>query len=454
MKRRILAVMMTMILSLFSVQMTALAENDEATDGKVYGDAIITASIENTDCQQLNELEAAQITAVIGLANRPDFTPLEIPVEAIAMDMEEGAESADLTFWLGYKEKAIEKAFLDYLSDIQGDVLGDFEDFEDFEEEFDEDIDMSEMEEDAEDAIDDASALLNEITIELKGLPEHYKVDMDMSSCAVVTSEIVKAIVEMIEELLSWLYPEINIEEDGFEGLIDAILAEEDTSLDELLAEVEAEDPELAAQVRVLFEEIDNTIAYMQSDEFPGLLFVGASLSCDCPEKAYYEILHEYYKNVNGELVYVDCVFEEFEDYEGKTVNANDFIKCEYNGVTYEYMGSYDLNVMFEEAYFGYDWSDFAMDGFVTGDENVWGLILRYEIVEDKDAGTQQGTESDDKNDKDDQGTANEDLDTSHAPAGRKPSPKTGDGQNIGLYLMMTVGALGVIVFKLRKMKA
>ena len=71
---------------------TAFAENETAD--KVYGDAIITASVEKVDCVQLSELEDAQITAVIGLANKPEFTPLEIPVEAIAMNME---EDADLT---------------------------------------------------------------------------------------------------------------------------------------------------------------------------------------------------------------------------------------------------------------------------------------------------------------------------------------------------------------------
>ena len=216
------------------------------------------------------------------------------------------------------------------------------EDFEEFEEDYDKEMDMSEMEDNAEDVIDEASALLNEITIELKGLPEHYKVDMDMSSCAVITNEIVKAIVEMIEELLSWIYPDMNMEESGgFKEIINLLLEEEDTSIDELIAEIETEAPELAEQVRVLFDEIDHVLEYMQSDEFPGLLFVGASLSCDCPVKGYYEIHHEYYKNVNGKLVFVDSMYEDFEDFEGETVSAKDYIKCEYNGVKYKYMGSF-----------------------------------------------------------------------------------------------------------------
>lgn len=447
MKKRILAVMMSMILSVLSVQMTAFAENDSVTDNKVYGDAIITASVENADCLQLSELEAAEITAVIGLANKPEFTPLEIPVEKIAMDMGEEEESTNLSFWLGYKEEAIEEAFLDYLSGIQGDIFGDFEDLE-------KDMDMSEAEEGAEDMLDEVSAVLNEITIEFRGLPEHYKLDMEMSSCIIVTSELVKAVVEMIGEMLSWLYPEINIEEEGFKGLVEALLAEEDTSLEELLAEVEAEDPELAAQVRVLFEEIDNTIAYMQSDEFPGLLFVGASLSCDCPENNYYQIIHEYYKNINGELVYVDCTVEDYEEFEGAVIKAQDFIKCEYDGVMYEYKGSFDYAVMFEDVYFEYDWSEYAMDEFVVGDEDVCGLVLRYEIVEE--AGTEEDQKDNmdkapvDENTHDDTAEQEKDLLITDKTA----APETGDIQNIGLYVAAAVGALGVIVLKLKKIKA
>lgn len=440
MGKRIIALMMAMILSVFSVRMTAFAENEGTTDDKVYGDAIITATIENMDCQQLGELEDAEITAVIGLANRPDFIPLEIPVEAIAVEMEDGEEEADLTFWLGYKEKAIEKAFLDYLSDIQGDVFAEYEENEEF------DGAMSEIEEDAEDILDEASALLNEITIDFKGMPEHYKVDMEMSTCTIVTNEIVKAIVEMIEELIAMIFPDINMEEiDGFKGLINMILEQEESSLDELLAEIEVEDPEMAAQIRELFDELDSVLAYMQSDEFPGLLLVGVSLSCDCPVKDYYEIMHEYYKNVDGELVWVDSTFEEYEVYTGTVVKAEDYVKCNYNGVEYEYMGSYNLDVIFEDVYYEYDWSEYTLEEFIVGDEDVWGLILRYEIVE-------ENAPVDTEDDTDDIKDTKEEADDTTEESGKAPA--TGDSADMGFYLVVFAGALGVIVQKKRKIKA
>lgn len=433
MRRGILALLMAAILSIVSVQMTALAENEGGTSEPVYGDAIVTVSVENPECLQLNELEAAEITAVIGLKSVTDFEPLEIPVESLEMDLE--GEEAELSFWLGYKEKAIEKAFLTYLSDLQGDILGDLE------EEFEGDADISEMEENVEEVLEETSALLNEITIEFKGLPEHYKVDMDYT---IVTHEVVTAIVEMIHELLSWIYPEINIDELGVTGLIEMILEEEGTSLDKLIAELATEDPELAEQVKVLFEEIDKTLAYMQSDEFPGLLFAGATLSCDCPVKASGQILHEYYKNVNGTLEYVGSKTEDLEDYTGKIIKADDYVKCEYDGVVYEYMGSFNADVMFEEAYFVYDWSGYEMNEFALGDENYWALLLRYEIIGEKDS-----VEEIQDNDKEKEEPVQIKDKNSES---REAAPATGDVQNFRVLIMIATGALGVIILKLRKM--
>ena len=432
MKTRILAVLMAMILSVLSVQMIVLAENEGGEDNKVYGDAIVTVSVDNPDCLQLSELEAAEITAVIGLKNDDSFVPLEIPVEAIDMDME--GESAELSFWLGYKEKAIEKAFLDHLSEIQGNLFADMEG----------ETDMSELEDDAEEMLDDASDLLNEITIEFKGLPEHYKLDMEMSSCTIVTSELVKAIVEMVEELLALIYEDINLEELGVKGLLDEILKEEGSSLDELIAELATEDQELAAQVEELFQEIDDTLAYMQSDEFPGVLFVGATVSCDCPVKDYYEIFHEYYKNVDGNLELIGFEFEEYEAYSGTVVKAEDYIKCDYEGVTYEYKGSFDLDVMYEDAYNEYDWSAYELDEGVV-DEEFWGLLLRYEIIEEISEEEEENipaetlpTDIDDQN--------NEVIITD-----KNAAPATGDAQNVGFYFVISATALGIILLKFRK---
>ena len=423
MNKRFVAICVTIMLTLLSLPMSVQAENE---DENIYGDAIVTVSVENPECLQIHELEAAQITAVIGLKNKPEFTPLEIPVEALNMEVND--ENAELSFWLGYKEKTIEKAFLDYLSDIQGDI------FADISEGLKEDSDTSQVEDDAEEMLDEASAVLNEITIELQGLPEHYKLDMETSSCTIVTNEVVKAIVGIIETLLELLYPDINMETIGIQGLFDEILKQEGTSLDELIAELAAEDPELAGQVRQLFEEIDSTLEYMQSDKFPGILFVGATLSCACPVKEYYEITHEYYKKVDGKLVYVNSEYEDYEDYEGKVIKAEDYVKCEYDGIVYEFKGSFNPDVVFEDVYYEYDWSSYALDEITVGDEEIGGLLLRYEIEEETDPIVPGEMEEPIMSEK-------------------EVAPATGDEQNVRFYLAIVAVAVGVIILTKRQIE-
>ena len=63
MNKGVLAVLMAMILSVFSMQMTALAETGgvpdgtESTEENTYGDAIVTVSIENPECLELSALK-------------------------------------------------------------------------------------------------------------------------------------------------------------------------------------------------------------------------------------------------------------------------------------------------------------------------------------------------------------------------------------------------------------
>lgn len=445
MKRRTLAGMLAMIMLVFSIQITAFAENEDNTSEAVKGDAVAIVEIDNPACAELENL--GDLALVVGLKSDSEFG-IEIPVKAVEMGMEDG--DAELTLWLGYKEKAIEKEVLDYLANLQGDIFEDLYDDDVLDEEW---TNEDYTDEEVEDSLDQMSALLNEVEISVNGLPEgHYTVDADSSGCMIITQDIVKEIISMIEEMIAMLYPEINFDEiEGFSGLVDAILAQEETTLDEVISMLAEEDPEFAEEIRQLFAEIDEAIAYMTSDEFPGLLIAGAYLNCECATVEEYEIVHEYYKNVDGELELVGYVYEGepwFEDSDycylegmsGQIVKASDFISCEYEGVTYEYVGSYNVDVMYEDTYYEYDWSEYELEEFVLGDEETWidGLVLRYEIEGERDA-VPENTDN-----VDDEGVVS-------TADGREAAPQTGDVNQLLIYLVLTVVSAGVAIGKVKK---
>ena len=281
-------------------------------------------------------------------------------------------------------------------------------------------IDLGTYEKDPEKFLTDVDNILSKFHVEIIGLPEnHYSV---VSSSIILTNDIFQQIVDMFKEIIKAEVGDF----DSFTDLIDRLLKEQGYTMEEFLAELEPED---AAAVKNLIENLDPLLDYITSSEYSGLLIAGAELACECPSIDYFQIIHRYYERADGKLKLLGTVYEgSYDDYyeekflqgyAGDIINAKDFINCKYDGKLFEYMGSYDSYVLYDD----YKWSDYKLDSFTLGDWETDGLVLRYVIDSGKTAASAESAAGDP-----DKGSA---------------LPDTGDRSSLGMYIVLLFTALG-----------
>lgn len=373
---------------------TMTASANIVDDLKKEPNAMALVTIDNEDCTEISNLKdlSVRITAPGTNIN------ITIPVEEVKEDGE------TLGLWLGYPKDRISDAIMKELAEVQGK------------------IDLGTYEKDPEKFLTDVDNILSKFHVEIIGLPEnHYSV---VSSSIILTNDIFQQIVDMFKEIIKAEVGDF----DSFTDLIDRLLKEQGYTMEEFLAELEPED---AAAVKNLIENLDPLLDYITSSEYSGLLIAGAELACECPSIDYFQIIHRYYERADGKLKLLGTVYEgSYDDYfdgkclqgySGDIIKAKNFVNCKYDGQLFEFMGSYDSYVLFDD----YKWSDYELDSFTLGDWETDGLVLRYVIDSDKTAAAPGGIAGTGDSDKGD------------------PLPDTGDRSSLGMYIVLLFTALG-----------
>lgn len=374
------------IVCMVVMSFTTTAFANIVDDLKKEPNAMALVTIDNEDCTEIANLKdlSVRITAPGTNIN------IIIPVEEVKEDGE------TLGLWLGYPKDRISDAIMKELAEVQGN------------------IDLGTYEKDPEKFLTDIDNVLSKFHVEIIGLPEnHYSV---VSSSIILTNDIFQQIVDMFKELIKEEVGDF----DSFASLIDVLLQEAGLTMDQFLAELEPEDAEA---VKNLIENLDPLLAYITSSDFTGLLIAGAELACECPSIDYFQIIHKYYQRTDGRLKLMATVYEgSYDDYfEGKClqgytgdiIKAKDFVNCKYDGQLFDYMGSYDSYVLYDN----YKWSDYELDSFTLGDWQTDGLILRYVIDKEKEAVTEKPVST--------------------------QTPDTGDRASLGMYIVLLFTALG-----------
>ncbi len=412
MKKKLFVSMLTVLLVLTALPQMVFA--DILDDIKNAPNAIALITVDNENCRELLGMEGLQLH----VTSEGTDIDVVIPVEKVTEE-----DGTSLGLWLGTPSEKISDAVMQKLAEIQGE------------------LDLAGAEEDPEGFIAEIERLLTNFTITVEGLPEGHFISE--SGAVIVTHEILRQVLDMIMEAAKEEFGEV----ESFSALFKKILEEAGIDLDEMLdtSTWTEEDWEILAEMgmtpadieamKELIAQIDPLIAYLTSEEFSGILFAGAVLYCECPEWIYYSVEHRYYERVGGKLKLVATVQEgEASDYytlegmEGEVIAAKNFKQPVYQGRTYTYLGSYDDAACYDD----YQWQKYKLDSFVLGDEDYYGLVLRY--VYEKDGS----------------GAAGDSAGTDNGQA----APPTGDATPLGVYvLILAVSAEGIAVLRKKRLQ-
>lgn len=440
MKRRFVGIVTVLILMMtISVPSFADTENND-NDVINVPEAVALVEIENVDCKLINEI--GDLCVKISFASSGE-TIAEIPVVRV-----EETDEDMLALWLGYEPKQkildsvkqqmenFQKDFhLDSWASLKGEweIYGDDDEFEDR---------LSEME-------SELNKIFSNYTVELTGLPEKDGHEFKTEAGAMIlTSELTNEFLQMFKELVGEalkLTKEELAQIDSFSSMLDIIevklidmdLLDEGKdilSLVEELSETKFTEEE-KTQFYDEIAQLDEILAYMKSEEYTGTVIAGVYVTCGCPIKIDYLIVHQYFKKSGdkvklvGTETYGPAAEGLYLGFTGDTVKAADYINCEYKGETYKYIGSYDSVLEFydqsevdefynDEKY----WAEYAMDEFVINDEfDPDGLVLRYEL--------------------------NEKTASEAAVNNNGDSPQTGDDTMLLPYfIIMILSALGMVI--------
>ncbi len=422
-KRKLICLLTALLVTMsFTASVFALSTEELLDEMKKSPNAMALVFIDNEECLELPNLKDLQVR----VSAEGTGIDLRIPVEKVEV------EGEFLGMWLGVPKEKISDAIMKELGEIQGK------------------IDLGAYEENPDDLLTEIDKLLSHFQVEVLGLPEgHY---ITQGTAVVITSEIYKQVIDMAIESAKELFGE---DVTSFSQIIEKLLAENGLTLDDIFntADFTEEDwADLATlgitkedieAMKSLIQNIDPIVDYLTSEEFSGLLFAGAELSCSCPFSSDFQIIHRYYKKVDGKLKMVGTVFEgeydpEWDDYyitgtSGDVIKASDYIQPVYKGKTYEYMGSYDSITRYK----GFDWDDYKMDSFVLDDEDSFtdGLILRYVIDVGGNGAENSGGEN---------GSAGHGGDGTGNGSGQT-APKTGDESPLGMYVLLMAAAAGAL---------
>lgn len=425
--KRVLAGITSALLMITAIPVTAFAE-ETASLAEQVPDVTANVLLFNTECLELPNLED-DLSMVI--SRKTDGSVIaEIPLTTVVD--EDGEETTG--YWQGIAMDALTDEVMDELIALQGELEMD-------------DISTYNSVEEADDVLEDieeeVSDILDGFNVTLSGAPEgHYEVE---TIASVMTSEIMEYVIELLKEVFAYEMQSENpdyVVPESFSQLIKDYLEYAEISLDELAEELGME----ALLDDTTWAEVDEAVEFLCSDEFKGMLVVNAYLDCDCPETISYEVVHEYYKVVDGKKTLVGTASygplgSEYDDgyyYEGKTgdlIKAEDYINCEFGGKTYKYVGSYEY---FDE----YELSEFTLSG---GWDDPYGLILRYELEEDADdnSGVNTGSDKNNQTTDTDNKSGNSDVKVNATNA---KAAQTGDHSHLGRYIVLLVAAVAVVV--------
>ena len=272
--------------------------------------------------------------------------------------------------------------------------------------------------------------------VELQGLPEggHFTYE---HSGLVLTSELIVEIFDFAKELFAEILeiPEVK-DAQTVQEILDALAKMmEYESLEAMLVDFEMTEEEMT-QLNAMVALVEDVLAQAKAGTFAGILVDSGYLTCACPDLEYYEIYHEYYKEVNGKRTLVARIAENSDEWgssmvtgeAGDYIRAEDWIQCEFDGLTYDYVNSYDSWVMYDEEP---KWDSDIVTEFKLGDFEYSGLVLRYVYVEEPEVTVDPSPEDDG-----DQELTQQD----------EEAPLTGDHTPIGLYVALLITALVAVV--------
>lgn len=416
-RKTICILVMMMLISCFTV--TSFAATQEDGEVPKVPDAVALVTVDNVNCKVINDIKDLSV-----LIKFKDSGKVIANIPVVRVE-DYGDDSVAL--WLGYEPtEAILDDIKDEMSEIQKDLhIPSWKEL------------MKLIQNSSEDELDAYLETLEKTlenisgsyTVELTGLPEaadhEYKYEADVM---ILNSKLVNEILTFCKEIIGELFGMTDAELakiTSFSGMIDAIEQEfvEMGFLKEgqdLLSWIEesgavnftAEDK---AEIENALAEIDSILAYMKSEAYKGTVIAGVDVKCGCPYLMEYEIVHQYFKVTNGKATLVGTVREGdykgsespkvYKEWEGFEVKASDYKNCEYKGNTYHYIGSYDsLNECFDDM----DVQDFYDDKqyfdryeAVTeytldhDKDDVDGLLLCYEIVDNTESSPSTGDDSD-----------------------------------------------------------
>lgn len=436
MKRRILSVLMVVMLLCSSMAVTSFAETTEGKSLKEQvPEAVVLVQVENAECKMIEKM--TDLTVDIKLKDGRDV--INVPVERVE---QEGTDLVAL--WLGYSYDEIDAQIKADMAEFQKDYhLGSADEFL---------ANIMSLMLGFDDMSKDLFAIFDNYEIVINGIPEDEDHEFEIETNTIlITSTIVSELFDMAVELFGELFELSDAEIANINNFSDMILMMNNYLVkEEILKEGEdifdllfdgVEDLSITEEeLQEAIVEMDELLAYMESEEYTGTVFAGVYLSCDCPFTVDFEIYHQYFKEVDGKMTLAGTVsygpedlmeaLKEYDwtdlfdyDYEryyyeglsGEVIVAEDYIQPNFAGETYDYVGSYDDWTLIEpdqDFYWtddnDYDtldelynseewWSEYKFDEFVLADED-WeaptGLVLRYELLEEADGTPQTSDES------------------------------------------------------------
>jgi len=443
--RKILVSLLAVLMLVSSVQAVAFAGEAGTEDGKNNPNFSADVSLSNGDCVEFETLKKAELSITLTKDEDPAMTitaPVVYDEELETFSTEayiEGEAMESILAELSARQSG-------YLKKSMEEAAGDIDESEPIAEASKlMRMTLSETEEDGEEEYD----ILEGYTVVLNGLPEggHYTCEflasVENGDTVIFVFEFAKA---LMKELLKEEYPDVKLEADTYIGLMDEIAKLEgfETYHDALLAEDYTEE-EIAEEME-LYIEMDAMLQQARSGAYPATLDLFGVLACECPVMEYYEIYHEYYKeDLDGNRSLVARVAEGDEEglgfsalkgATGSYIRAEDYIQCEYEGRTYEYVNSYDSFTIYDEKP---NWEKDIVTEFKLGDMMYSGMVLRYVEKEVPPDPEPVPDIEDDADVEPSEPEADSDQDT-------EVSPPTGDHTMIGIYIALIVTALAAVI--------
>ena len=422
MKRRFLSILIVIMMLCSGITVTAFADSEKVTD---MPEAVVLVQVSNAECKMVEKM--TDLTVDIKLKDGRDV--INVPVERV-----EAQGDDTIALWLGYSMDKIDAQIKADMAEFQKDYhLGSYEEFMD---------NIFSLLFDAGDAYKDLMAIFDNYEIVINGIPEdtdhEFKIE---TSTMLITSTIVSELFDIAVGLLGELF-ELSKDEtaniNNFSDIITLLndflieeeMLEEGQDIFDLLME-SMEDSDISKEELVAaVTEMDEMLDYLRSEEYTGTVFAGVYMDCECPYTVEYTIYHQYFKEVDGKMVLTGTVnngplnyedkykemfgedFTSFFDYEfekyyyeclsNQIIYAADYVQPEFNGETYNYVGSYGSSTLVwpDMSFFWTDENDYiTLDELYAADE-WWteykynkidfsdedypsGLVLRYEILED-----------------------------------------------------------------------